>query len=113
MPVQTGPGANPASNTMGTGFMLPGGKAAGRSPNHAPPSNAEVKERVELHLHYSSRSSWPVPGAKLAFYYLLNNDSLNYRNDSSLAAFHVELITFISLTEGTVAPCQVYLAAIV
>jgi hypothetical protein len=27
--VQTGPGADPASRTMGTGFFSPGGKAAG------------------------------------------------------------------------------------
>jgi len=30
--------------------VFPGGKAAGRGVDHPPPSNAEVKERVELYL---------------------------------------------------------------
>jgi hypothetical protein len=44
-PIQTGPGAHPASNTMGTG-SLPGGKAAGAWRWPPTLSNAEVKERV-------------------------------------------------------------------
>jgi hypothetical protein len=59
-PVQTGPGAYPAFYTMGTG-SFPGVKRPGRGVDHAPPSSAEVKERVELHL-YSSGPSWPVLG---------------------------------------------------
>jgi len=44
-PFQTGPGAYPASYTMGTG-SLPGVKWLGRGADHPPLSKAEVKERV-------------------------------------------------------------------
>jgi hypothetical protein len=50
-PVQTGPGAHPASDRMGTG-NLPGVKWLRRGVYHPYPSSAEVKERVELHLYY-------------------------------------------------------------
>jgi hypothetical protein len=41
--VQTGSGAHPASYTMGTGGLFPGGKARpGRDADHSPPSSAEV-----------------------------------------------------------------------
>jgi len=41
--VQTGSGAYPASCTMGTGGLFPGGKARpGRDADHSPPSSAEV-----------------------------------------------------------------------
>jgi len=46
-PVQTYPGAQPASYTMGTG-SFPGVKRPGRGDDHTPPAGAEVKERVEL-----------------------------------------------------------------
>ena len=46
-PVQTGPGAHPASYTMGTGSFS-GVKRPGRGVDHSPPYSAEVKERVEL-----------------------------------------------------------------
>jgi len=49
-PVQTGPGAFPASCTIGTG-SFPGVKWPGRGVDHPPPSSAEVKERVELYLY--------------------------------------------------------------
>jgi hypothetical protein len=48
--VQTGPGAHPASYTMGTG-SFPGVKRPGRGADHPPPTSAEVKERVELYLY--------------------------------------------------------------
>jgi hypothetical protein len=48
-PVQTGPGAHPASCTVGTG-SFPGVKRPGRGVDHPPSSSAEVKERVELYL---------------------------------------------------------------
>jgi hypothetical protein len=54
-PVQTGPGAQPASCTRGT-----------RSPSwiqsdyRPPPSKAEVKKRVELYLYSPFGPSWPV-----------------------------------------------------
>jgi len=37
-PVQTGPGAHPASHTMGTGYF-PGVKWPGRGGDHPPPSS--------------------------------------------------------------------------
>jgi hypothetical protein len=46
-PVQTGPGAHPASCTMGTGSFT-GVKRLGRGVDHPPPSSAEVKERLQL-----------------------------------------------------------------
>jgi hypothetical protein len=46
-PIQTDPGAHPASCTMGTG-SFPEVKRPGRGVDHPPPSSAEVKERVEL-----------------------------------------------------------------
>ena len=50
VPVQTGPGAHPASCTMGTVF--PGGKVRpGSDADPSPPSNAEIKNRVELYLY--------------------------------------------------------------
>jgi hypothetical protein len=60
-PVQTGPGAHPASYTMGTG-SFPGVKWPGRGVDHPPPSSAEVKERVELYLYSTSGLLWPVIG---------------------------------------------------
>ena len=43
-PVQTGPGAHPASCKMGTG-SFPGGKVRpGRAADHSPPSSAAVME---------------------------------------------------------------------
>ena len=59
--VQTGPGAHPASYTMGTGSFL-GVKRPGRGVDHPPPSSAEVEERVELYLYSPAGPSWPVLG---------------------------------------------------
>jgi hypothetical protein len=56
--VQTGPGAYPASCTMGTG-SFPGVKQPGHGVKHPHPSSAEVKERVELYLYSPSGRSWP------------------------------------------------------
>ena len=58
-PVQTGPGAHPASYTMGTG-SYPALKQPGCGIDHPPPSSAEIKERVELYLYSHFVSSWPV-----------------------------------------------------
>ena len=60
-PVQTGPGAHPASYEMGTGSFL-GVKRPGRGVDHPPQSSAKVKERVELYLYSTSGPSWPVIG---------------------------------------------------
>jgi hypothetical protein len=66
-PIQNGPGAHPASCTMGIGSFL-GVKQPGCGIDHPHLSSAEVKERVELYLNlklylYStSGPSWPVTG---------------------------------------------------
>jgi hypothetical protein len=44
-PVQTGPGAHPASYAVSTG-PFPGVKRPRSGVDHSPPSSAEVKERV-------------------------------------------------------------------
>ena len=46
-PVQTGPGAHPASYKIGTG-TFPGVKWKRRDADDPPPSSAEVKERVDI-----------------------------------------------------------------
>ena len=63
-PVQTGPGAHPASCTMGNGSFQ-GVKWPGRGVDNMPPSSAEVKENVELYLYSSSGPSLPVLGRSL------------------------------------------------
>jgi hypothetical protein len=40
--------------------LFPGGKVAGLSTDHTPPSSVEVQERVELYLYFLSGASWPV-----------------------------------------------------
>jgi len=64
--VQTAPGANSSSGTMGTG-SLPEVKRPGRGLDHPHPSTAEVKERVDLNLYSPSGPSWPVLGWTLPF----------------------------------------------
>jgi hypothetical protein len=58
-PIQTGPGAHPASYTLG---LYWGAQRPGRSADHPPPSSDEVKERVELYMYSPSGASWPVIG---------------------------------------------------
>jgi len=60
-PIYTGPGAHPASSTMGTG-SFPGIKWPVRGVDHPSPSSVEVKERVGLYLYSPSGTSWPVQG---------------------------------------------------
>jgi hypothetical protein len=60
-PVQTGPGAHPASYTMGTG-SFPGVKQPGRGVDHPPPSSTEIEVRVEVYLYSTSGPLWPVKG---------------------------------------------------
>jgi len=59
-PVQTSPGAHPATCIMGTGSLL-GVKQPGRGIDHPPPSSTEVKERVKLYIS-TSGPSWSVLG---------------------------------------------------
>jgi len=59
--VHTGPGAHPASYTMGTG-LFQRVKWPGRGVDHAPTTSAKVKERVKLYLYFPRGLSWPVLG---------------------------------------------------
>ena len=68
-PVQTGPGAYPASCTMGTG-TFPGVKRLGRGADHPSPSKCRGHERVRLNLYSPSGPSWPVMGAPLPLPFL-------------------------------------------
>jgi hypothetical protein len=61
IPIHTGPGARPASYTMGT-ESFPGVKRPGPGIDHPPPSSAEVKERVQLYLYSPFVPSWPILG---------------------------------------------------
>jgi len=61
-PIQIGPGAHPASYTMGTGSLSPGVKRPGLDVDHPFPSSAVVKERAELYLYSHFGPSWPVIG---------------------------------------------------
>jgi len=60
-PIQTNPGAHPASYPMGIGTFLRI-KRPGHGIDHPPPFSAKVKERVELHLYSTSGPLWPVIG---------------------------------------------------
>jgi len=59
--LQTGPGAQPASYTMGNG-SFPGVKQPVNGIDHPPPYSAKVKERIELYVQSTSGPSWPVIG---------------------------------------------------
>ena len=67
-PVQTGPGAHPASCTMGTGYFGGEGvKRPGRGADHPPQSKCRVLERVGLYLCSPSGLSWRVIGRTFTF----------------------------------------------
>jgi len=63
-PVQTSPGAHPASNTMGT-RSFHGGKAARADVDYPSPTSTKVKEREDLYLYSPSGPSWSVLGPTL------------------------------------------------
>ena len=59
-PIQTGPGADPASHTMNSGsFQGKSFRGVALTPTQC---SAEFKERVELYLLFPSGPSWPVLG---------------------------------------------------
>ena len=65
-PVQIGPGAHPASCTMGTGSFQEV-KRPGRGAEHLPPSKRRGHERVGLYLYSPSGPQWPVIGSTFTF----------------------------------------------
>ena len=77
-PVQTGPGAHPASRTMGTG-SLPGIKRSGRGADPHPIFSAEVLNRVELYLYL--RALVPCKGGTFTF---TNTDKPYYNTEGQL-----------------------------
>ena len=66
-PVQNGPGAYPASRTMGTGSFS-WVKRPGRGVDHSPPFKFRGHERVGLYLYSSSGLQWPVTGRIFPFH---------------------------------------------
>jgi len=60
-PVQTGPGAHPASYTKGSGSSLRV-KWLRHGTDHPPPPSAEGEGRVKLYLYSPYGSLWPVLG---------------------------------------------------
>jgi hypothetical protein len=60
-PVQTGPGAHPASCTMDTG-PFPGVRRPWHGVDHPHPSRVEGEGRVELYLYSPDGLSLPVLG---------------------------------------------------
>jgi hypothetical protein len=63
---------------QGVPGILPWGKSAGAWHWPPTPSNAEVKERVELYLSSASEPSWSVLGRTLPFYFQFNFLVLNF-----------------------------------
>ena len=58
-PVQTSPGAHPATCTTRNRVPFTGVKRPGRDADHPPPYRAEIKETVELHIS-PAVPSWHV-----------------------------------------------------
>ena len=73
-PVQTGPGAYPASCTMSTRFF-PEVKRTGYGADHSPHLSAEVLNRVQLYLYSPFGPSWPVIGRTYLSTYLMTSRS--------------------------------------
>ena len=69
-PVHTGPGAHPASYTMGN-VSFSGVKRPGPGVDHRLPFSADVKERVELYFYSTFGPSWPVLGRTFYLYLYL------------------------------------------
>jgi len=88
-PVQTGPGAHPASCTLDTG-SFPGVKRPGRGVDHPPPSSAEDEGRVELYICSPSGPSWPVLWWTYCtyFYRMFQEESAVLRENVSRVKLH-------------------------
>jgi hypothetical protein len=57
-PVQNGSGATHSPIQWVPGALSLGVKRPGREAHHSPLSSAEIKECVELYLHFPNTSSW-------------------------------------------------------
>ena len=68
-PIQTSPGAHPASRTVGTGSFQ-GVKRPGRGADHPPASKHWGHEKVELYLYSPSGPQWPVVGGENPFIHI-------------------------------------------
>ena len=66
LPVQTGPGAHPASCTTGTG-SFPGVNRTGCGADHPFPSKCRGNERVGLYIYSPSGPQWAVIGWTFTF----------------------------------------------
>jgi hypothetical protein len=95
-PIQTSPGAHPASYTMGTGSFL-GVKRPGRDVDHPPPSSAEVKEGVELYLFSPSGPSWSVLGCTLPLPFILENSVYCFNMSNFSNYFYMTSLSFCAI----------------
>jgi hypothetical protein len=82
--VETGPGAHPASCTMGTG-SFPGVKQLGRGADHTPPSSAKVENEYSYTSAPPLGSLWPVIGWPLP---LQNDPSPSLCNGAKRCIIH-------------------------
>ena len=98
-PVQTVPGAHPASYTTGTG-SFPGVKRPGCGVDHPPSSSAEVDGRVELYICSPSGPSWPVLGR--TYIYLYCSENLTELTNVTADAENVALLNECSQYAGGV-----------
>ena len=101
-PVQTGPVDHPASYTTGTG-SLPGVKRPGRCVDHAPPSNAEVKERIKLYLYCAFIDFMACYGLKFTFTFIFTFKhlcTLPTRNFATCSAFVPRQTKFVTHTSA-------------
>ena len=87
-PVQTSPGANPASYTMGT-ISFPGVKPPGLGIDHPPPPSAEVKGKVEPYFYSPSGPSRPALGWNLLFT-LLYSKAHDYKKERNKEFMHIQ-----------------------
>jgi hypothetical protein len=79
VPVQAGPGSNPASYTMGTGCLSRGVKRPGRSTDHPPQFIAKVTEWVALYLYSPFGPTWPVLGWNLPFNFFCVSECVKWK----------------------------------
>ena len=110
-PILTGPGAHPASYTMGTG-SFPGVKRPGRGVDHPPPSIAEVKERVELYLYSTSGPSWLVIGWTLEQARFLHADNTPVDN-AELMAFWISRFESVWLLAAFALPRKTPISSVI